>query len=193
MSRVIVASLIMSLLVIGSVGMASAQESESITLQDESETNDCAVIISIAESGLAYDQSEVSIEVGDTVCWVWENEPMEHNVAETNGPNDNNRKLTGVYSGAAATTVNFNHTFTENMTFYYMCEPHVSMDMRGTITVGTGTPTTTPATIDDKPDDTVPGFGIVSVVLAGFAAVVFLRIETLRMITPRGSRIPREI
>ena len=33
----------------------------------------------------------------------------------------------------------------------------------------------------------------VSVVLAGLAAVVVLRIETLRMISPRGSRIPREI
>ena len=193
MSRVIVASLMMSLLVIGSVGMASAQESESTTLQNENETNDCAVVIGIDASGMAYNQTDVSIEVGETVCWVWENESMEHNVAETGGPNDNNRKLTGVYSGPAATTVDFNHTFTENMTFYYMCEPHVSMDMRGTITVGTGTPSTPASTMDDKPDDTVPGFGIVSVVLAGFAAVVFLRIETLRMITPRGSRIPREI
>ena len=67
------------------------------------------------------------------------------------------------------------------------------MDMRGTITVGTGTPATPASTMDDKPDDTVPGFGIISVVLAGLGAVVFLRIETLRMITPRGSRIPREI
>ena len=57
----------MSLLVIGSVGMASAQESESTTLQNENETNDCAVVIGIDASGMAYNQTDVSIEVGDTV------------------------------------------------------------------------------------------------------------------------------
>ncbi len=192
MSRMIVASMMMSLLVIGSMGTASAQGIDPINLQNENQSNDCAVVIGIAASGMAFDQTDVSIEVGETVCWVWENESMEHNVAETSGPGDDNRKSMGVYSGSPNQTVDFSYTFTENMTFYYMCEPHVSMDMRGTITVGTGTPTaTTPINNDNS--DTVPGFGILSVVLAGLGAVLFLRIETLRMITPRGSRIPREI
>ena len=184
--------MMMSLLVIGSMGTASAQGIGPMHLQDENQSDGCAVVIGIATSGMAFNRTDVSIEVGETVCWVWENESMEHNVAETSGPNDDNRKSMGVYSGAPNRTVDFSYTFTENMTFYYMCEPHVSMDMRGTITVGTGTPTTPPPMTNDN-SDTVPGFGILSVVLAGLGAVLFLRIETLRMVTPRGSRIPREI
>jgi len=188
----VVASVMMSLLVIGSMGSASAQGIDPPLLQDENQNDDCAVVIGITNTDMGFDQAEVSIDVGETVCWVWENESMEHNVAETSGATDNNRKLTGVYSGSPNRTVDFSHTFTENMTFYYMCEPHVSMDMRGKVTVGTGTPDVAPEPVDDEPK-TVPGFGIISVVLAGLGAVVFLRIETLRMITPRGATIPREI
>ena len=178
---------------IGSVGTVSAQGIDPPLSQDENQTDDCAVVIGITTTGMGFDQTDVSIDVGETVCWIWENESMEHNVAETSGANDNNRKLTGVYSGSPNRTVDFSHTFTENMTFYYMCEPHVSMDMRGKITVGTGTPdVTTPPPVDEKPE-TVPGFGIISVVLAGLGAVVFLRIETLPVINPRGITNSREI
>jgi plastocyanin len=191
MSKNIVA-LMMGLMIIGTAGVASGQSTDTDTQQDSELTTDCDVVISIAESGLAYDQTDVQIDVGDTVCWNWENESMAHNVAETIRANDDTRKSNGVYSGEANTTVDFQHTFNADTTFYYMCEPHVSMDMRGTITVGNGTVTTMPVTVDEG-SQSVPGFGIAGVALAGFGALVFLRIETLRMIRPAGSRIPREI
>jgi len=159
---------------------------------DAPDTTECAAVIGIDASGLAYDQTDISVDVGDTVCWIWSDESMGHNVAETGGPSDNYRKMSGVYSGAAAETVDFRHTFTEDETFYYMCEPHVSMDMRGTITVGNGTPPAAPAP-DDEPSNTVPGFGIVAVVLSAFAALVVIRVETLRMIRPTAPHIPREV
>ncbi len=159
---------------------------------DAPDTTDCAAVIGIDASGLAYDQTDISVDVGDTVCWIWSDESMGHNVAETGGPSDNYRKMSGVYSGAAAETVDFRHTFTEDETFYYMCEPHVSMDMRGKITVGNGTPPAVPAP-DDEPSNTVPGFGIVAVALSAFAALILIRVETLRMIRPIAPRIPREV
>ena len=159
---------------------------------DAPDTTECAAVIGIDASGLAYDQTDISVDVGDTVCWIWSDESMGHNVAETGGPSDNYRKMSGVYSGAAAETVDFRHIFTEDETFYYMCEPHVSMDMRGTITVGNGTPPAAPAP-DDEPSNTVPGFGIVAVVLSAFAALVVIRVETLRMIRPTAPHVPREV
>ncbi len=191
MRRTTVALMIICLL-IGTVGVASAQDAPNSPTQQDSATADCAIVISIDDSGLAYDQTDVAIAVGDTVCWIWENESMGHNVAETSGPNDNNRKLSGVYSGEANNTVDFRHTFTEDETFYYMCEPHVSMDMRGKITVGNGTPPAAPAP-DDAPSNTVPGFGIVAIALSAFAALILIRVETLRMIRPIAPRIPREV
>ena len=73
-----------------------------------------------------------------------------------------------------------------------MFEPHVSMDMRGTITVGNGTPPAVPAP-GEEPSNTVPGFGIVAVVMSAFAALILIRVETLRMIRPVAPRIPREV
>ena len=159
---------------------------------DAPDTTDCAVVIGIDASGLAYDQTDVTIAVGETVCWIWTDESMGHNVAQTSGASDNYRKMTGLYSGAADSTVDFRHTFTEDETFYYMCEPHVSMDMRGQITVGNGTPPAAPAPVEE-PSNTVPGFGIVAVALSAFAALILIRVETLRMIRPVAPRIPREV
>ena len=93
---------------IGSMGTASAQGIDPPLLQDENQNDDCAVVIGITNTDMGFDQAEVSIDVGETVCWVWENESMEHNVAETSGATDNNRKLTGVYSGSPNRTVDFN-------------------------------------------------------------------------------------
>ena len=160
---------------------------------DTPDTTDCAVVIGIASSGLAYDQTDVTISVGETVCWIWSDESMAHNVAQTSGVSDNYRKMTGVYSGAAETSVDFRYTFTEDETFYYMCEPHVSMDMRGKITVGNGTTSAmTPDPVDET-ENTVPGFGILAVVFAAFSAIVMIRVETLKMIRPAAPRVPREL
>jgi plastocyanin len=188
MSKTVLVTMLSALLMIGFTGVSNAQ---TPTVNQE-DTNECAVIIGIDDSGLAFDQIDVQINAGDTVCWIWNNESMAHNVAQTSSENTDSRKSGGVYSGEASTTVDFRHTFDTNQTFHYICEPHVSVDMRGKIVVGDGADDTAPDA-SNNPEKTVPGFGIVSVVFAAFIALVYLRVETLRMIAPKGSRIPRQI
>ena len=136
------------------ISMMFANTSNVSAYQD-TESNGCDVVIGIDDSGLAFDKTDVKIEVGETVCWIWENESMEHNVAQVDSENSDESTSDGIYSGEPAKTVDFRHTFTEDVTFHYVCEPHVSMDMRGTITVGEGTPEKI-----GKIDRPAPGFEI---------------------------------
>ena len=134
--------------------------------QATDEQNECDVTIGIDDSGMAFDQTDVSIDVGDTVCWIWENESMGHNVAEVDSEDSDERSSDGVYSGAAATTVDFRHTFTEDETFYYVCEPHVAGDMRGKVTVGEGT-------VVPSDERETPGFNVaLGVISIGCALMV---------------------
>ena len=98
----------------------------------------CDYVIGVDESGYAYDVTDLSIDVGQTVCWIWEDESMGHNVAQIENEGDTNRMLGGKYSGMAMTSVDYRVTFDENQTFLYICEPHASMDMVGKVVVGTG-------------------------------------------------------
>jgi len=104
---------------------------------------DCDHTIGLDSTGMAFDPVKLSIKVGETVCWKWANAEMEHNVLELEGEYDSTMDLTninfGFSSGAPSTTVDFRHTFTkDNMTHYYVCEPHAATGMVGQITVGEG-------------------------------------------------------
>ena len=147
---------------------------------DVVDTSECAVIIGIDDTGLAFDQTDVSINVGETVCWIWEDESMAHNVAETANEGDNDRKSNGVYSGESATTVDFRYTFTEDTTFFYICEPHATMDMRGKITVGEGAVVEEPDPIVEPEASTVPGFGSALVIISLLGALVVFRTTNRR-------------
>ena len=142
---------------------------------DVADTSECSVIIGIDDTGLAFDQTDVSINVGETVCWIWEDESMAHNVAETTKEGDNERKSDGVYSGESATTVDFRFTFTDDTTFFYICEPHATMDMRGKITVGEGAVVEEPDPIVEPEASTVPGFGSVLVIISLLGALIVFR------------------
>ena len=139
------------------------------------DTSDCAVIIGIDSTGLAFDNTDVSIDVGETVCWIWEDESMTHNVAETSTDSDDLRKTGGVYSGVAQSTVDFRYTFTEDTTFFYICEPHASYDMRGKITVGEGSIVEEPDPIREPEASTVPGFGSALVIISLLGALIVFR------------------
>ena len=83
----------------------------------------------------------------------------------------------GVYSGPAAVTVDFHHTFTEDTTFYYACEPHISVEMFGKVIVGDGGMQEPAATDDgdDKEENNTPGFLGVTAILAALGAVLVAR------------------
>ena len=104
---------------------------------------DCDYTIGLDSTGMAFDPVKLSIKAGETVCWQWKDAAMEHNVLELEGEYDSTMNLTninfGFSSGAPSVTVDFRHTFTkDNMTHYYVCEPHAATGMVGQITVGEG-------------------------------------------------------
>jgi plastocyanin len=130
----------------------------------------CDYLVGIDDSGYAFDHTSLEIAVGETVCWMWTDSSMPHNVAETASAEDTTRLVGGLYSGPAATTVDYRVTFDSNETFTYICEPHASMNMNGVVVVGTG--------VEDVPEpvekdtDATPGFGGALLVLAIMGAVL---------------------
>lgn len=139
---------------------------------------DCAVTISA--TGTAFTVPSVTIDVGQTVCWSWEDAAMPHNVRQVDGPASSTYVENGVYSGAAASTVAFHHTFTEDVSFYYACEPHIGLNMFGEIIVGEGSPA--PAAEESTSEDAedTPGFLMTAglVALLGAAMVAGRRNRT---------------
>ena len=136
-------------------------------------TDDCDVTISIDDSGYAYDKDSVTINVGDTVCWKWTESDMPHNVAEIADIGSDERLAGGVYSGAAEETVDFSYTFTENTTFYYACEPHITMGMKGEIIVGTGIDANK-ADSNRGESESTPGFIATASIAALIGAAAFI-------------------
>ena len=132
---------------------------------------DCAKTIGLTTDGYGFTPSVVNIEPGQTVCWSWTDAAMEHNVKQVDGFQSSTYVAGGVTSGDPATTVAFHHTFTENQTFYYACEPHVSMKMHGEIVVGDGG---VDSTSDKKETEDAPGFVASTMILAMLGAVLFV-------------------
>ena len=132
----------------------------------------CDYVIGIDDTGLAYDNIDLVIDVGQTVCWIWEGESMAHNVAEISEEGDTLRMIGGEYSGESMATVDYRLTFTEDETFHYICEPHATMGMAGKVTVGTGVrEVTTPEPVYEEENNT-PGFTALVLGVAAISAVV---------------------
>ena len=105
---------------------------------------DCDVIVGVDADGMAFDKPSVEIEFGQTVCWQWEGATMDHNVAQVAESGDATMLSTGFYSGAPSDTVDYRVTFDEasgysdDTSYYYICEPHATSGMVGEVVVGTG-------------------------------------------------------
>ncbi len=132
----------------------------------------CDYVVGVDDSGYAYDSPDFAIEVGQTVCWIWEDESMAHNVAQIENEGDTTRMLGGKYSGMSMTSVDYRVTFDKDQTFLYICEPHATMDMVGKVVVGTGVMEVVDEPDDDTESNSVPGFtaGLSGMALA--AAVI---------------------
>ena len=139
---------------------------------DPFEGVDCAATIGIDSSGFAYSPTVVNIAVGETVCWFWEDSSMPHNVKQVDGFKSTTYVENGITSGEAASDVAFHHTFTEDTTFYYACQPHIAMDMFGEIVVGDGG-SEPAAETDDESEDT-PGFMAAGALVAVIGALALM-------------------
>ena len=142
---------------------------------------DCDITVTIAPSGLKFSPSEITVAVGETVCWQWTDESMAHNVREVDGDKSTTYAVDGVTSGASSTTVDFRHTFdVDSTTFYYACEPHLASGMFGKVVVGDGGAVVVPTPVDDSDmdsdEESVPGFlGVMATVALAGAALVSSR------------------
>lgn len=75
---------------------------------------------------MAYDPAQITVAIGDTVTWVFDDRGRAHDVVGTDATSAFLRsplKMTGTWT----------HTFTEPGTFNYTCSPHPGM--RGTVIV----------------------------------------------------------
>lgn len=79
-------------------------------------------------SGMAYSPASITVNVGDTVTWVFDDNGMAHDV---NGLGDAKGKLRSPLKKSGTYT----YTFTEPGTYDYTCTPHP--EMRGTVVVKT--------------------------------------------------------
>lgn len=100
----------------------------------------------VAVNNFSFTEQDITIEIGDTITWV--NEQGRHNVVSTSGPVsfDSGEPQTGEWE--------FSVTFSQPGVYQYICEPHASSGMFGSITVlesvteptDTPTPTVAPTT-----------------------------------------------
>ena len=164
------------LVIDGSNARFSADEPVTLAFGKAQDTSECDAIVTIGEGGYSFEPAEITISEGDTVCWIWKDTADVHNVAEIATKFDADMNLEdakiGFYSGESATTVDFRHTFTENdKTHYYVCEPHATMGMVGTVTVGNGTEADPIQAIADESGLPSISFAVGALVLVGAAGL----------------------
>lgn len=153
--RTIVTVGCLGLLVLSGISGASAAPSETRT----------PVVHEVTVTGadLAYSPADLSIELGDIVYFHWTETSMDHNVAESSSEESNEYKEGGFRSGDVESTVHYNVTFDSPGSFWYICEPHATMGMKGVIHVID--PDAPPVEEKVRPDS-VPGFTTILATLA---------------------------
>jgi len=82
-----------------------------------------------AGNGFLFDPPAIWVDPGTTVTWEWTGEGVPHNVVHEGGDAFGSDLL----SEEGAT---FEHTFEEDGQYRYICEPHVSVGMKGGVAVG---------------------------------------------------------
>ena len=104
--------------------------SESINSQSWNLNESEGEIFTVTVDGtnLRFSPDTITLKEGDTVRFFWENQLLAHNAVEETGLFD---------SGDPQRNVEYNYTFQvgENGTYEYVCEPHESVGMIGTIIV----------------------------------------------------------
>jgi halocyanin-like protein len=89
-----------------------------------------AVTVAVgADNGYAFDPPAIRVDPGTTVTWEWTGQGGAHNVIAESGTFD---------SGEPQTSGTFEHTFEEEATFTYYCNPHKGAGMKGGVVVGSG-------------------------------------------------------
>jgi len=80
-----------------------------------------------ADGGFAFAPASLRIDVGTTVVWEWTGVGGSHNVIDRGGAFESGL--------AAAEGHTFEHEFSAPGTYEYVCTPHQTRDMEGTVEV----------------------------------------------------------
>ena len=80
-----------------------------------------------ADGGFAFAPASVRVDVGTTVVWEWTGVGGSHNVVDRGGAFESGL--------AAAEGHTFEHEFGTAGTYDYVCTPHQTRDMEGTVAV----------------------------------------------------------
>jgi halocyanin-like protein len=104
---------------------------------DATGQDEATVEVGVDANGGAFGFGPAAIHVdnGATVKWEWTGNGGGHNVVAEDGTFDSG-------SPVAEAGVNFEHTFEEDGVYNYFCSPHKSLEMKGSIVVGSDYPTT---------------------------------------------------
>jgi len=140
---------------------------------------DDAATYCVIISDYAFTPAELAVGVGDSVVFVWDETVDAHNVAQVADAEaiawNNGFRSGEVVSGSGYWILPAEATVAD-ATLYYVCKPHASMGMRGSITVGDGGEPVDDGGNDGEPlddDSGLPGPGLV--LAAGGIAAVALR------------------
>ncbi len=135
---------------------------------------DDAATYCVIISDYAFTPAELAVGVGDSIVFVWDETVDAHNVAQVADANAitwNNGFRSGDIVGGSGYWMLPADATTADATLYYICEPHASMDMRGSITVGIGDEPADDGGSEDEPLDDDSGLPGPGVVLAGAVLV----------------------
>lgn len=108
-------------------------DSNDAAAEEDAQSNADVTVAVAPEGKLVFDPDTVEIAPGDTVLFEWEGD--YHNVVPKSQPAD--ASWTGE-SEISETGHTYSHTFEVEGTYEYVCEPHRSQGMTGTIIVDGG-------------------------------------------------------
>jgi len=118
-------------------GFLDAVGNYSGSVVDKTGQDTVTVEVGVEANGGAYGFGPAAVHVdnGATVKWEWTGNGGGHNVVSANdGPLDSG-------SAVSSSGVNYEHTFESDGIYNYVCVPHESLGMKGSVVVGTDYPT----------------------------------------------------
>jgi plastocyanin len=100
--------------------------------QEQGQTEPGAQTVTVKLRNMRFVPDSVTIRRGDTVRWVWDDDPsVQHTVSSGPGCKDDEK-----YESKPMTTpASYEHTFSDPGTFPYHCDFHCSMGMVATVVV----------------------------------------------------------
>ena len=113
-----------ALSVVALAGCSDDDDDEVVDLTGEDRVD---VVVGAGPNGLEFDPEDIRIDAGTLVHWEWTGEGGQHNVVDIDGAFESELTAEEGYT--------FEHTFEDAGTYEYVCTPHQTQGMRGTVEI----------------------------------------------------------